>query len=176
MPKPDLENRIVVIKNRAIQPSVNDCAKKLGMLLLEKKLSLAVAESCTGGLLGGALTAVAGSSAYFKGGVIAYGNDAKRRILGVPEDILDKKGAVSAEAVKAMAIGARRLCAAECAISISGIAGPGGGTKGKPVGCVFVGISAGRSVKSYKYLFRGNRQSIRQQAVKAALQKMIKRL
>jgi PncC family amidohydrolase len=162
--------------SRVKKSPVNFLAQKLGRLLVENNLTLAVAESCTGGLLGGALTAVAGSSAYFKGGVIAYGNDAKRRILGVPKDILDKKGAVSAETVKAMAIGACRQFSAECAISISGIAGPGGGTIGKPVGCVFVGISAGGSVKSYKYLFRGNRQSIRQQAVREALGILVEEL
>jgi PncC family amidohydrolase len=165
-----------VIKNRAIQPPVNFLAQKLGRLLVENNLTLAVAESCTGGLLGGVLTAVPGSSSYFKGGVIAYGNDAKRRILGVPKDILDKKGAVSGETVKAMAVGACRQFAAECAISVSGIAGPGGGTAEKPVGCVFVGISAGRSVKSYKYLFRGNRQSIRRQAVREGIKKMVEKL
>jgi PncC family amidohydrolase len=165
-----------VIKNRAIQPPVNFLAQKLGRLLVENNLTLAVAESCTGGLLGGAITAVAGSSAYFKGGVIAYSNGAKHRILGVPREILDKKGAVSPETVRAMASGACRLLRAECAISVSGIAGPGGGTAGKPVGCVFVGISAGGYVGSYKYLFRGNRKSIRQQAVREALGKMVERL
>jgi PncC family amidohydrolase len=92
------------------------------------------------------------------------------------EDGLDKSGAVSSQAVKAMACGAQKVCAADCGIAISGIAGPGGGSAKKPVGLVFVGISVGKDVRSYKYLFRGNREQIRRQAVRAALQKMIKRL
>lgn len=164
------------MKNRAILPSVNFLAKKLGMLLLEKNLSLAVAESCTGGMLGAAITAISGSSAYFKGGVISYSNDIKRTILGVPGRILDNNGAVSAQTVEAMARNVRKLCQADCAIAVSGIAGPGGGTKQKPVGLVYVGIAAGKNVRSYRYLFRGNRQQIRRQAVREALGKMVERL
>lgn len=148
-------------------------AKKLAALLTQKAQTLAVAESCTGGLLGGAITTIAGSSTYFKGGVISYGNDVKRRVLGVPRQVLDKSGAVSAQAVKSMARGVKEVCDADCAIAISGIAGPGGGSAKKPVGLVFVGICVGKDVRSYRYVFRGNRQEIRRQAVRAALQKMI---
>jgi PncC family amidohydrolase len=162
-----------VIKNRAIQPTVNFLAKKLGRLLIENNLSLAVAESCTGGLLGGAITGVAGSSEYFKGGVISYSNEIKCRVLCVPRKLLDKNGAVSARTVEAMALGVQQLCKTDCAISISGVAGPGGGTAKKPVGLVFVGICVGKKVRSYRFLFRGNRQMIRRQAVREALGKMV---
>jgi PncC family amidohydrolase len=165
-----------VIKNRDIQPPVKTLAKKLGRLLLKKNLSLAVAESCTGGLLGAAITAVSGSSAYFKGGVISYSNELKRQLLKVPKSIIDKNGAVSRETVLAMASGACRLCHADCAISISGVAGPSGGTRQKPVGLVYVGIARGKKVRSYRYLFKGNRRSIRQEAVRAALLRMVERL
>jgi PncC family amidohydrolase len=157
----------------ANKPSVTMVAKKLGALLAHTAKTLSVAESCTGGLLGGAITAVAGSSAYFKGGVISYSNEVKRRALGVPGKILDKKGAVSAEAVETMAMGVKKLCSSDCAIAISGIACPVGGTAQKPVGLVFVGICAGKKVRSYKYFFRGNRQQIRRQAVRAGLERMI---
>jgi PncC family amidohydrolase len=153
--------------------SINALAKKLGALLLSKSLSLAVAESCTGGLLGGAITSVSGSSAYFKGGVISYSNEVKQRLLGVRKSILDKKGAVSGETVMAMASGVCRLCHANCAIAVSGVAGPSGGTKHKPVGLVYVGIANGKNVQSFRYLFRGNRRSIRMQAVREALGKMV---
>lgn len=165
-----------VIKNLTNQPSVNLLAKRLGVLLAGRNLSLAVAESCTGGLLGGAITSVSGSSAYFKGGVISYSNELKQRLLGVKKSVLDKKGAVSAESVEAMAAGARRQCRADCAIAVTGVAGPGGGTALKPTGLVYVGIAAGKNVRSYKYLFKGNRQGIRREAVRAGLEKMIEKL
>jgi PncC family amidohydrolase len=155
------------------KPSITILAKKLGKLLVENNLSLAVAESCTGGMLGGAITDVPGSSAYFKGGVISYSNELKQSLLDVKKSILDKKGAVSEEMVLAMASGIRRLCHADCAIAVSGVAGPGGGTKEKPVGLVYVGIAVGKSVRGFKYHFRGNRQSIRKQAVREALGRIV---
>ena len=108
---------------RGKSESVNRLARELGVLLLKQNLSLAVAESCTGGMVGAAITSAAGSSAYFKGGVIAYSNELKQRLLGVPKSILDKKGAVSAETVEAMAFGACKVCGADCAIAVSGVAG-----------------------------------------------------
>jgi PncC family amidohydrolase len=158
------------------KPSGTMLAKKLGALLTQNAKTLAVAESCTGGLLGGAITAVPGSSAYFKGGVIAYSNELKQRLLGVPKSLLDKKGAVSAETVEAMASGACRACHTDCAIAVSGVAGPGGGTREKPVGLVYVGIAAGKKVRSYRYLLKGNRRSIRKQAVREALERMVEEL
>jgi PncC family amidohydrolase len=151
-------------------------AKALGRLLVKKGLSVATAESCTGGMIGAALTSVPGSSAWFKGGVIAYANSVKRRLLGVPSAILDNKGAVSAETVRAMARGAQRLFATGCALAVSGVAGPDGGTKEKPVGLVYVGLACGKNVRSYEYRFEGDRREIRRQAVEKALEMMIKEL
>jgi len=148
-------------------------AKELGKLLCARNLTLAVAESCTGGMIGAAITSISGSSEYFLGGVIAYSNEIKTKVLGVGPGILLSKGAVSAESVAAMARGAQRLLGAHCAISISGVAGPGGGTKLKPVGLVYVGIAAGKIVRTFRYRFEGNRQAVRRQATVAALKRMI---
>ncbi|HEX7510996.1 MAG TPA: nicotinamide-nucleotide amidohydrolase family protein, partial [Chitinivibrionales bacterium] len=115
-----------------------ETSKKLGALLIEKGLTLSVAESCTGGMIGAAITSVAGSSKYFKGGVIAYANEIKEKVLGVPKELLETKGAVSAEVVEVMARGVAELCKTQCGIAVSGIAGPDGGTDEKPVGLVFI--------------------------------------
>ena len=125
----------------------------IGKLLTERKMTIAVAESCTGGLLGKMITDIPGSSAYFLGGVIAYGNEIKMKLLSVPSETLEKYGAVSEETATSMAEGVRKLTGADIGVSITGIAGPDGGTAEKPVGLVYVGISAkGKSeVKEFKY-------------------------
>jgi nicotinamide-nucleotide amidase len=124
--------------------------------------SLALAESCTGGLVAKALTDLAGASRYFHGGVVAYANDAKVRLLGVPAETIARHGAVSAEVVEAMARGAASAFAAAYAAAISGVAGPDGGTADKPVGTVWIGISRpGGRVEAHRYLFRGGRGRIR---------------
>jgi PncC family amidohydrolase len=148
-------------------------SKKLGAALHSKKLTLAVAESCTGGLIGGAITAIAGSSRYFAGGVIAYDNSIKRRVLRVPERILKSYGAVSAETVIAMAHGAQKLLNADCAVAVSGVAGPGGGTKEKPVGLVFIGIAVKKRVRAFEERFAGERELVRELAVNRALELML---
>jgi PncC family amidohydrolase len=153
--------------------SITFLAKRLGRLCVEKKLTLSVAESCTGGMIGAAITAVPGSSAYFSGGVVSYRNEMKHNVLGVPKLVLEKNGAVSAETVTAMVKGVRRLCKTDCAIAVSGIAGPDGGTKKKPVGLVYIGIGSGKKVRSFKYYFKGDRQEIRRQTVEKALERMI---
>jgi PncC family amidohydrolase len=124
-------------------------------------------------MIGSAITSVAGSSDYFLGGVIAYSNNVKAKVLGVGSGILRSKGEVSAQTVAAMARGAQRLLGADCAIGISGVAGPGGGTKPKPVGLVYVGIAAEKVVRTFEYRFEGNRQAVRRQATVAALARMI---
>jgi PncC family amidohydrolase len=151
-------------------------SRKLGKALRKKKLTLAVAESCTGGLIGGAITGVAGSSDYFQGGVISYDNRIKAQVLGVPQRVLDKHGAVSAQTVVAMARGVRKLMRTDCAIAVSGIAGPGGGTKEKPVGLVYLGIAIRRRAYAFEERFKGNRDDIREQAVKKAFERMIEML
>ena len=131
--------------------------------------TLVTAESITGGGIGSALTAVPGSSAVYKGGVISYCNDIKHRVLGVSQAVLDQYGAVSAPVAEAMAVGARNLLEADVAVSVTGLAGPGADEYGNPVGTVYIGFAdAGRTV-SRKCLFSGDRTQIREQTVKAAL-------
>lgn len=151
-------------------------SKKLGSILKNKKLTLAIAESCTGGMIGGAITEVAGSSEYFLGGVIAYDNRIKRDILGVPEKVLSKFGAVSGETVLAMAKGVQKLMNTDCAIAVSGVAGPGGGTKDKPVGLVYIGIAVNKKCWSFEYRFTGTREEIREKTVGEGLKRMIERV
>ncbi len=141
----------------------------LGELLLQRGEQLAVAESCTAGMLGGALASVAGSSAWFVGGVITYSNEMKQRMLGVPQSLLSTVGAVSPEVAEAMALGACRECAADSAIAITGIAGPGGGSPEKPVGLVYIAAAYNGRVVVQKNLFAGDRDAVRMQSVETGL-------
>ena len=132
--------------------------------------TLVTAESCTGGGIGAALTAISGSSAVYKGGVISYTNWVKHHILDVPQDALDTAGAVSALVAESMAMGARNKLQADVAVSVIGLAGRGGDDYGNPVGTVFVGYADAKKVVSRHFLFAGDRQAVRAQAVKAALE------
>ena len=132
--------------------------------------TLSTAESCTGGGIGAALTAISGSSAVYKGGVISYTNWVKHHILDVPQDALDTAGAVSALVAESMAMGARNKLQADVAVSVTGLAGPGGDEYGNRVGTVFVGYADAKKVVSRHFLFAGDRQAVRAQAVKAALE------
>lgn len=138
--------------------------------LIERHQTVAVAESCTGGLLGAELTRQAGSSAYFKGGILAYCNELKASLLNVPQEVLQEHGAVSAECAAAMAEGARRQAESDWALSVTGIAGPGGATLDKPVGLVYLGLAGPQTTQTKRCLFQGDRDQIRQQSVQAALQ------
>ncbi len=131
--------------------------------------TLVTAESCTGGGIGAALTAIAGSSAVYKGGIISYTNWVKNRILGVDIELLDTHGAVSAPVAEAMAIGARNALQADIAVSVTGLAGPGGDEFGNPVGTVFIGYSDAAQTLSRKYHFPGSREDVRNQAIQKAL-------
>lgn len=144
-------------------------AANLVALLQARGLTCATAESCTGGGVGAALTAVPGSSAVFAGGVISYSNEVKHEVLGVPSETLAAVGAVSAETAAAMAEGARRLLKVDCAVSVTGIAGPGGGSPEKPVGLVWFGLATAQGSRSERCLFRGGRDEVRAQAVMHAL-------
>lgn len=134
-----------------------------------KGKTLATAESCTGGGIGAALTAIPGSSEVYKGGIISYCNELKHKLLGVNETTLDTHGAVSAPVAEAMARGAKSALNATIAVSVTGLAGPGGDTFGNPVGTVFIGYADDISLLSREYHFTGSREEIRQQAIDAAL-------
>jgi len=142
---------------------------RVGKLLRSRGENLATAESCTAGLLGGRITAVAGSSDYYLGGIVAYHNDVKHNVLNLGRDILAASGAVSAEAAGAMARGVRRLLGSDWGLSCTGIAGPGGGTAGKPVGLVYLGLSGKGGDKVERHEFLGDRDAVRERSVIAAL-------
>ncbi len=130
--------------------------------------TVAVAESCTGGLLGALLTNRAGASNFFLGGVLAYRDRVKETLLGVPKTVLLRYGAVSEETAKKMAIGVRHKLKASIGVSITGIAGPSGGTRKKPVGLVYIALADAKGVRCKKFLFPGKREEIRAQAAKKA--------
>ena len=141
----------------------------VGRLLREKKMKLAVAESCTGGLLAAKITNIAGSSDYFDRGVVTYSNQAKTQSLGVPEEMMKKHGAVSQQVAEAMAKGVVKISGAEVGVGITGIAGPTGGTTEKPVGLVYIGIANKQKAWVEKFLFGDDRQIIRERSSYAAL-------
>jgi nicotinamide-nucleotide amidase len=141
----------------------------VGSMLRERNLTIAVAESCTGGLVGNRITNVPGSSEYFLGGVIAYSNELKRTLLGVREETLIHHGAVSPEVAQEMARGIRERTGAAMGISTTGIAGPGGGTPVKPVGLVYIGLSTASETYAEQHLFSGEREFIKLRSSQAAL-------
>lgn len=129
--------------------ALKSLAREVNIRLRELGLTLSTAESCTGGTIAAAVTSIPGSSAVFKGAVVAYSNDVKHAVLGVPMEIIEKNGAVSSPVVEAMAIGVSRLTESDCAVATSGIAGPDGGTADKPVGTVWVAIDVCGSVSTH---------------------------
>lgn len=151
--------------------------QQVGEKLRQYGLRLAVAESCTGGLIGYRLTNIPGSSTYYMGSITAYAYEAKVRLINVRWDTLEKHGAVSSETVAEMALGVRRAMAADIGISVSGIAGPGGGTPEKPVGLVYFGLSSGKidhgplsnRIWTTPQNFDGNRIAVKEQAADFAL-------
>jgi PncC family amidohydrolase len=148
-------------------------AKELEILIGEKLrahgLRLAIAESCTGGLIGHRITNVPGSSTYYMGSVTAYAYEAKVRLLGVTWETLEKHGAVSDETVSEMALGVRRALAADMGIAVSGIAGPGGGTPEKPVGLVWMAVSASSGIWTRQLNLKGDRVKVKELAAEEAL-------
>jgi nicotinamide-nucleotide amidase len=141
----------------------------IGTMLKDQKLTLSVAESCTGGLIGNLITDVPGSSSYFMGGVVVYSNMAKEKILGVNPETLKLKGAVSDQTAIEMADGVRRLLRSDMGIAVTGIAGPDGGTKEKPVGTVHIAMSVGENLVSKRYRFWGTREQIKRNTAMMAL-------
>ena len=146
--------------------------KELVLLLKEKGLTVATAESCTGGGIGHAITAVSGSSAVYAGGVISYTNEVKEKILGVPAQTLETFGAVSSQTARAMAEGVKSLLHTDFGISVTGLAGPDGDGSGKPVGLVYIGVACQEGTVVHEFLFHGNRDAVRSQAVDAGLQQL----
>ena len=156
---------------------------KLAELLTSNKLTLATAESCTGGLLAGRIVNVSGSSAYFLGGVVAYHNSAKMKVLNVKAETLLRFGAVSEETAKEMVLGVKKLFGADCALSTTGIAGPSGGTPEKPVGLTYIGVSVKDRVEVFRFVFEDKdadevkrRNNRRRKAAKKAIKLLIQML
>src|SRR5207249_3871117 len=140
----------------------------VGRLLVSRRASIAVAESCTGGLLAQRITSVSGSSAYFPGGIVCYSNDWKTHWLDVPEELLQSQGAVSAAVAEALAAGIRRRSGSTFGVGITGIAGPTGGTVEKPVGLVYIGFATPQGVEALEKHCFGEREIIRWQATQHA--------
>ena len=136
---------------------------------IEKNYTISVAESCTGGLIAAYLTSVPGSSGYFSSGIVSYSNDAKIKLLNVPTNILTNFGAVSKETAECMAVGVQKLMGTNIAISVTGIAGPDGGSKTKPVGMVCFGLCGSGLTNSSTHYFTGKREEIRHLACRQAL-------
>ena len=151
------------------------CCKVLDALRAGGK-TLVTAESLTGGGIGNALTAVPGASEVYRGGVISYVNEVKHRVLGVPREILDRYGAVSAWTAGYMASGVRKLLKADYAVSVTGLAGPGGDEFGHPVGTVYIGFESAAKAVTVRCHFEGSREEIRQQTVEKALELILENL
>lgn len=147
--------------------------ERLGRLLRERGLSLATAESCTGGLVADRITDIAGSSDYFVGGVVAYDNRVKVGVLHVSQETLDRHGAVSEATVREMALGARSLLGADLAVSVSGVAGPGGGSAEKPVGTVWIGLADREGTRARSFHWQGDRRENKAAAALAALEWLV---
>lgn len=144
-------------------------AEEIGTLLRERGMTMAAAESCTGGRVGDMITSVPGSSDYFLGGVISYSNGAKVSLLGVGADAIRDEGAVSETVARQMAEGARKVFGADVGVSTTGIAGPGGGSASKPVGLVFVAASAPGLTMCVRHVFAGTRDEVKRKSSECAL-------
>jgi nicotinamide-nucleotide amidase len=172
-----VESRVAAVLGEDCYGRDGDTLEQVvGRRLHARGLTLATAESCTGGLVGHRLTNIAGSSAWFERGVVVYSNRAKQELLGVPEEILKNYGAVSAPCAEAMA---RGICAAAqtpCGLAVTGIAGPDGGTPQKPVGTVFIGVAVPGEVTARRFLFPGDRAAVKWQSSQMALDMLRRRL
>ena len=157
-------------QNKIVQLQDQKLAGDVGRMLIEKGLTLATAESCTGGAIGALLTGLAGSSSWFSGGVISYSNSVKTNLLGVAPSLIENYGAVSQEVVEAMAKGGRKAMGTDLCVAVSGIAGPAGGSVEKPIGTVWVAWCDGNNaVTSKLYQLSGDRHEVQKAAVRMAL-------
>jgi nicotinamide-nucleotide amidase len=158
----------------AMPDKIGELAHEVITGLIERGATVATAESCTGGLIAGALTSVPGSSEAFYGGYVSYANDAKEQMIGVAEATLRQHGAVSERTVTEMAVGAWERSGAAYAVAVTGIAGPGGGTPGKPVGLVWFGLASGRRVLTHCMFFGDiGRDQVREKSVETALEMLL---
>ena len=150
--------------------------EQLAELAIQKNIMLATAESCTGGGIATAMTALAGSSAWFDAGFVTYSNEAKNRMLNVPMAVIETHGAVSESVVEAMTAGAVANSQAQLSVAVSGVAGPGGGTESKPIGTVWIAWRSASESVTQLYQFNGDRDSVRLQTVEQALSGLVKLL
>ncbi|MBR5297474.1 MAG: CinA family protein [Parabacteroides sp.] len=147
--------------------------EQIGQLLRSRQMTIGTAESCTGGYIAHLITQVAGSSAYYLGGIISYSNEVKKNVLGVSAESLENDGPVSRPVVEQMALGAVRVLGCDCSVATSGIAGPGGGTEVNPVGTVWIAVAYKEQVFSSCFYFGENREDNIRQASDTALQMLI---
>ncbi len=153
---------------------IDNIVPNIGRLLVEKGWTLGTAESCTGGLVAATLTDYSGSSAWFSGAVVAYSNEVKMNLLHVPEAAIIEYGAVSEATVRAMAEGVCTTLGTNAGISLSGIAGPTGGTPDKPVGTVWMGWHVNGTTYAEKFIFSGDRMNVKQKSLETVLEKLLK--
>ena len=164
------ENGVIIYANSSGASLVDtDLLNKVSRGLKKRQLTIATAESCSGGLLAHTLTNVSGSSSYFERGIVSYSNQAKIELLDVSVEIIREHGAVSEETARSMALGVKKCAHVDIGLSTTGIAGPTGGSKEKPVGLVYIGLAINRRVVVRKFLFKGGRRMIRRSACEQAL-------
>lgn len=149
--------------------AISEEIKTLAHAAKEKGFTVSAAESCTGGLIGASITGMPGASDYFLGSAVTYSNESKERLLGVARGLLFAYGAVSAQTASAMSKGARRLYGSDLAVAVTGIAGPGGATDGKPVGLVYISVSSKDKTQTQEFRFSGSRDEVREATVLNAL-------
>lgn len=156
-------------------PSLDRLVGQLQERCLGRGLTVATAESCTGGYIAKSITDVAGSSGYFRGGVVSYSNEVKMSLLGVPADQLAAHGAVSAQVARSMAVGVLAVTGADLAVAVTGISGPGGGSPAKPVGLTYVAVADATGVDVRRFVWQGDRVANREATVRAALELLLER-
>jgi PncC family amidohydrolase len=152
---------------------LSQLVERLQANCLERGVSVATAESCTGGLVAKLITDLAGSSGYFRGGVVSYADEAKTRLLGVAEDQLAAHGAVSAQVARSMASGALSRTGADLAVAVTGVAGPGGGSPAKPVGLSYVAVATAEGVEVRRFVWTGDRAANREASARAAVELLL---
>ena len=157
------------------EPGLRQLAERLQAICLGAGLTVATAESCTGGRVTDALTDVAGSSGYVRGGVVAYADAVKRDVLGVPSVVIEQHGAVSAQVARAMAAGARARLGVDLAVAVTGIAGPSGATPGKPIGLTYVALADPAGIEIRRFAWSGDREANKTASARVALELLVER-